>query len=50
MTTFIDYEELIMKDTTEVEMNGHTTPIQEVVEYEIPKEDPIISLHALVGI
>ena len=38
-------EEIIMKDTTEVEMDYHTLPMQEAVELEIPQEEPNISLH-----
>lgn len=50
MTHSVDPKELIIVDTTEVEMDGHTPPMQEVVESKIPQEDPIISLHALEDI
>lgn len=36
-----------MKDTLEVEMDNHTTPMQEEVELEIPQQEAIISLHGL---
>ena len=43
-------EELNIIDTIKVEMDDHTPPMQEVVEFEITKEEPIISLHASGGI
>ena len=45
-----NFEELIIIDTTKVEMVDHTPPSQEVMEYEITQEDIIIYLHPLVGI
>ena len=50
VTPSTNSEEIIIVDTIEVEISNHTTPTQEIVEYKIPQEDPIISLHALVGI
>ena len=50
MTASTDSKELVIIDTTEVEMVDHTPPTQEVVESKITQEDLIISLHALVGI
>ena len=50
MTPSTDFAQLIIVDTTGVEMVDHTRTAQEKVEYEIPQEDPIISLHALASI
>ena len=36
VTCYTNHEELIIVDTTEVEMDYHTTPMQEIVEFEIP--------------